>query len=165
MESPNRLGAGRCCRSCKTVSTTNLCRASYQLGPASSRASPIKDCAAFDALRKMLFLFGWKLLVFVGCHRRTFLLTVFDWRRQTLSTGEAPKPANVLCAKPAQPQRCGTKTSPPSTNSEFAKRQVNICSSDKSETRNAEHSLRDLSSSPPKRVRNSSREVSHDFTR
>jgi hypothetical protein len=32
------------------------------------QASPIKDFAAFCALRKVLFFFGWQLFVFVGCH-------------------------------------------------------------------------------------------------
>jgi hypothetical protein len=34
------------------------------------KASPIKDFAAFCALRKVLFFFGWELFVFVGCHWR-----------------------------------------------------------------------------------------------
>ena len=32
------------------------------------QASPIKDFATFRAPREMLFLFWWKLFVFVECH-------------------------------------------------------------------------------------------------
>jgi hypothetical protein len=42
------------------------------------QASSIKDFAAFGTPREVFLFLGWKLLVFVACHRSGFCLFALD---------------------------------------------------------------------------------------